>query len=340
MSDRVSCAYRRGNVQEETTIEPNPVCPNCFTEKVGPYCTQCGQDARDYRRAFPSIFSNVLEESFHFDGRFVNTLKLLILKPGELSREFSLNRRARYVPAVRLYLFTSLLFFFVFAFSAGSRSETARVVDVDLSTVTTQTDTRPLNRYLDAEYRAKVALIEARKGGAARLILLQWAALIKSDDELKDSGLTGVLLPLVIDALVSPKRTFEVLLDNVAIAIFVFLPLYALVLKLFYLGVGRRYYIEHLVFSMHLHSVGFIVFTALSCLALINTQGDSPDAVSLWLPTGLVLAYFVYHYLALIRYYRQSWLKTSIKFAALTVVYGILLGVTMFSTAAFTLTTL
>ena len=214
------------------------------------------------------------------------------------------------------------------------------VVNVDLSNVKTQTDTRPLHLYLDAEYRAKVALIEARKGGIGRLILLQWAALIKSDDELKDSGLTGVLLPLVIDALVSPKRTFEVLLDNVAIAIFVFLPVYALVLKLFYLGVGRRYYIEHLVFSMHLHSVGFIVFTALSCLALINTQGDSPDAVSLWLPTGLVLAYFVYHYLALIRYYRQSWLKTSIKFAALTAVYGILLGVTMFSTAAFTLTTL
>ena len=282
----------------------------------------------------------MLEESFHFDGRFVNTLKLLILKPGELSREFSLNRRARYVPAVRLYLFTSLLFFFVFAFSAGSRSETARVVDVDLSAVTTQTDTRPLNLYLDAEYRAKVALIEARKSGVGRLILLQWAALVESDDELNESGLTAVLLPLVIDALVSPKRTFEVLLDNVAIAIFILLPLYALVLKLFYLGVGRRYYIEHLVFSMHLHSVGFIVLTALSCLALINTRGDNPATGSLWLQTGLVLAYFVYHYLALMRYYDQSWMKTSIKFATLTTVYGVLLGLTMFSTAAFTLTTL
>ena len=282
----------------------------------------------------------MLEESFHFDGRFANTLKLLLLKPGELSREFSLNRRARYVPAVRLYLFTSLLFFFVFALDAGSRAESARAIDMDLPDVTAQTDTRPLNHYLDSEYRAKVALIEARKGSFGRLVLLQWAILIESDDELNDSDVSRALLPLVVDALVSPKRTFDVLIDNVAIAIFVFLPLYALVLKLFYLGVNRRYYIEHLVFAMHLHSVGFIVFTALACTAFVSRQGNSPTAALAWLQSGLVVAYFGYHYLSLLRYYGQSWFKTSIKFTVLTAVYGVLLGATMFSTAAFTLTTL
>ena len=282
----------------------------------------------------------MLEESFHFDGRFANTLKLLLLKPGELSREFSLNRRARYVPAVRLYLFTSLLFFFVFALNAGSRAESARVIDIDLPDATAQTDTHALNRYLDSEYQAKVALIEARKGSFGRVMLLQWAVLLESDSELNDSDVTRLLLPLVVDALVSPKRTFDVLIDNIAIAIFVFLPLYALVLKLFYLGVNRRYYIEHFVFAMHLHSVGFIVFTALACIAFVSRQGNSPTADLAWLQTGLVIAYFGYHYLSLLRYYGQSWFKTSIKFTVLTAVYGVLLGATMFSTAAFTLTTL
>ena len=282
----------------------------------------------------------MLEESFHFDGRFANTLKLLLLKPGELSREFSLNRRARYVPAVRLYLFTSLLFFFVFALNAGSRAESARVIDIDLPGATAQTDTHGLNRYLDSEYQAKVALIEARKGSFGRVMLLQWAVLLESDSELNDSDVTRLLLPLVVDALVSPKRTFDVLIDNVAIAIFVFLPLYALVLKLFYPGVNRRYYIEHLVFAMHLHSVGFIVFTALACIAFVSRQGNSPTAALAWLQTGLVIAYFGYHYLSLLRYYGQSWFKTSIKFTVLTAVCGVLLGATMFSTAAFTLTTL
>ncbi|HIC33174.1 MAG TPA: hypothetical protein EYO78_00115, partial [Gammaproteobacteria bacterium] len=146
-----------------------------------------------------------------------------------------MNRRARYVPAVRLYLFTSLLFFFVFALNAGSRAESARVIDIDLPDATAQTDTHALNRYLDSEYQAKVALIEARKGSFGRVMLLQWAILLESDSELNDSDVTRLLLPLVVDALVSPKRTFDVLIDNIAIAIFVFLPLYALVLKLFYL---------------------------------------------------------------------------------------------------------
>ena len=282
----------------------------------------------------------MLEENFHFDGRLANTLKLLLLKPGELSQEFSSNRRARYVPAVRLYLFASLLFFFVFAFSAESRLEMRRAVDIEVPDGMTQTDTGPLNVYLDAEYQAKVALIESRKSSVGRLILLQWAALIESDDEVSNSNLMTVLLPLTIDALVSPKRTFNVLLDNFALAIFVFLPLYALVLKLFYLGISRRYYIEHLVFSMHLHSVGFLVLTALACIAWVNARGDSQGTVLLWLQSGLVFAYFVHQFLALRRYYRQSWPRTSIKFIALTAVYGLLLSVTMFSTAAITLTTL
>ena len=244
------------------------------------------------------------------------------------------------MPAVRLYLFTSLLFFFVFALNAGSRAESARVIDIDLPGATAQTDTHGLNRYLDSEYQAKVALIEARKGSFGRVMLLQWAVLLESDSELNDSDVTRLLLPLVVDALVSPKRTFDVLIDNVAIAIFVFLPLYALVLKLFYPGVNRRYYIEHLVFAMHLHSVGFIVFTALACIAFVSRQGNSPTAALAWLQTGLVIAYFGYHYLSLLRYYGQSWFKTSIKFTVLTAVYGVLLGATMFSTAAFTLTTL
>jgi hypothetical protein len=171
-------------------------------------------------------------------------------------------------------------------------------------------------------------------------MLLQWVVLIESDSELNDSDVTRLLLPLVVDALVSPKRTFDVLIDNVAIAIFVFLPLYALVLKLFYLGVNRRYYIEHLVFAMHLNSVGFIVFTALAGIAFVSRQGNSPTAALAWLQSGLVIAYFGYHYLSLLRYYGQSWFKTSIKFTVLTAIYGVLLGATMFSTAAFTLTTL
>ena len=52
-------------------------------------------------------------EAFEVDARIFQTLKLLLFKPGSLSTEFSRNRRARYMSPIRLYLFTSLVFFLV-----------------------------------------------------------------------------------------------------------------------------------------------------------------------------------------------------------------------------------
>jgi hypothetical protein len=47
----------------------------------------------------------------HLDGRMWSTLWVLLVKPGEVSRQFVLNRRARFLPPFRLYLVISLVFF-------------------------------------------------------------------------------------------------------------------------------------------------------------------------------------------------------------------------------------
>ena len=87
-------------------------CANCGAERSGPYCSRCGQNDRDYQRALPPLLSELLSEAFELDSRLVRTLKLLLFKPGALSLEFSKNRRASYVSPIRLYFFTSILFFF------------------------------------------------------------------------------------------------------------------------------------------------------------------------------------------------------------------------------------
>ena len=50
----------------------------------------------------------------HFDGSFFVTLKDLLFKPGFLSREYMLGRRKKYLHPVRMYVFTSAVFFLVF----------------------------------------------------------------------------------------------------------------------------------------------------------------------------------------------------------------------------------
>ncbi len=87
------------------------LCENCGRPRAERFCSQCGQNDRTYSRSLFPVLGELVRESFEFDGRLAQTLKLLLFKPGRLSTEFSRNRRARYMTPVRLYLFTSVVFF-------------------------------------------------------------------------------------------------------------------------------------------------------------------------------------------------------------------------------------
>ncbi|MBT8049889.1 MAG: DUF3667 domain-containing protein, partial [Gammaproteobacteria bacterium] len=71
-------------------------------------------------RFFPALLREMLEDFADFDSRFMRTLKPLLLKPGKLTRDYLDGRRFRYVPPLRLYIFSSILLFFLLALLAGS----------------------------------------------------------------------------------------------------------------------------------------------------------------------------------------------------------------------------
>jgi len=87
------------------------LCENCGRPRADRFCSLCGQNDRTYTRSLFPVLGELVRESFEFDARLAQTLKLLLFKPGSLSTEFSRNRRARYMTPVRLYLFTSVIFF-------------------------------------------------------------------------------------------------------------------------------------------------------------------------------------------------------------------------------------
>src|SRR6266705_4218099 len=94
-------------------------CENCGARLSGPYCSQCGQAAIDYRRSFGHVLVDVLNEFLNWDSKFFATIALLIVKPWRLTNEFVAGRRVRYVHPLRLYLLASILFFF--AVNYGTR---------------------------------------------------------------------------------------------------------------------------------------------------------------------------------------------------------------------------
>lgn len=97
--------------------QPDSKCDNCGEALRGPFCWVCGQKDTHYNRSVFKVIGDFFKEMFDVDSRVFTTLSKLFLRPGTLSIEFRDNKRASYVTPIRLYLFSSLVFFFLFAVS-------------------------------------------------------------------------------------------------------------------------------------------------------------------------------------------------------------------------------
>lgn len=116
-------------------------CLNCGTEVKGRFCQYCGQENIEPKESFWGLVTHFFHDITHFDGKFFTTLKLLITKPGFLSKEYILGRRARHLHPIRMYVFTSALFFilfFTFFFS---------VTDMGFGTKPTDKNRKPIAVY-------------------------------------------------------------------------------------------------------------------------------------------------------------------------------------------------
>ena len=78
---------------------------------MGSYCFNCGQHAHESARSISALFHDAWHIATHVDSRFWQTLYILLLKPGRLTKEYFAEKRARYLPPVRVYLVLSVLFF-------------------------------------------------------------------------------------------------------------------------------------------------------------------------------------------------------------------------------------
>ena len=111
---------------------------------------------------------------------------------------------------------------------------------------------------------------------------------------------------------------------------FVLLPVVALIFKFWYLF-AKRYYVEHLIFSLHNHS---FLFVGLVLILLANLAGDMltqneylkmatasewlANAIGIWIPLYLLISLRVV--------FQQNWLMTAGKFVVIGLSYMALLA--------------
>lgn len=260
------------------------VCQNCGATLRGPYCSSCGQHDIDYHRSFYHLTHDLLENLFHFEGKFLANVAWLLAKPGRLTADFVAGRRASQVHPLRFYIFVTLLFF----------------VGVHV-----------LNHgHLFAYDRKNADAGVASEPGGPKITVRESSPL---GEALNKKFAAGEL---------RPTQIFDALEGKVPTTLFLCMPLCALILKgLYWRTKPARYYIEHLIFAVHLHTWAFLVWMVSA--GYLGLAGELAHWLARWLGLALV-AWMIWYGLNAFRVvYRQSWPLTIVKATLLAVTYFI-----------------
>ena len=288
-------------------------CPNCgYTfEEVNNYCPNCGQENHDLNVPVKHLVAEFFESTLHFDTKVWHTLKYLVLKPGLLTQKFNIGQRASYVAPFRLYVFVSIVFFFVLALRAGRHDATSTE------------DQAPVTL---SELRADDPIVDSllKANGAA--------AITPGTMSASDSAVQNIENPTfkmgiskVVTFAKGGEQSKQKLLKNVSFMMFLLMPFFGFILYLFYYK-QRRNYVEHLMFSVHFHTFFFL----LTILALGIEFLYSGFDVDTW----VFILSLLYLFLALHRVYGSSYLRTFVKLIPISLVYLISLTVLFVGTLA------
>ena len=109
---------------------------------------------------------------------------------------------------------------------------------------------------------------------------------------------------------------------------FVLVPLFALILKVFYIF-KRRLYMEHIIVALHSHAFIFLSLLVLFAIDALKTL--APQTAWIDVPLALLNAaawiwIFVYLWLMQKRVYGQGWFFTTVKYGCIGICYTVLLS--------------
>jgi len=89
------------------------VCANCghYFGQDENFCPKCGQENHSPNQPIKHYIVELIEAFLHLDSKFFHTIWVILRYPGLITKEYNENKRARYMPPIRLYVFVSLVFF-------------------------------------------------------------------------------------------------------------------------------------------------------------------------------------------------------------------------------------
>ena len=130
------------------------------------------------------------------------------------------------------------------------------------------------------------------------------------------------------------KLFMETVRSNIPVMMLCCIPLFAFILKILYIR-QRRFYVEHLVYALHIHSFLYVAVIITSLLSMGAKQ--TMPALSGWIIGLMSCAILVQIFLSIRRVYGQGWFFSTVKFLFGGLVYFVILVLAVAATTFVTL---
>jgi hypothetical protein len=319
-------------------------CLNCGAYVEERYCTRCGQENVEIKESFGHLISHFFSDLTHYDSKLFTTLKDLLFKPGFLTKEYLAGRRTAYLHPIRMYVFVSFLYFLITLGFNNVENQTEEAIAQTAAqnakkkmadSLTTMLSTGEKNqKYVkikDSILKSIISKINAdsiQDPDFTIIFNLRYKDLVAFDstqnllpEQKKEKG----FVPWLYHRWLNTIRLYSVRETKLQIAnktvhfvpkmMFVLLPLFALLLKLFY-NKKKYFYADHLILCVHFHTAVFLLFLTVNIISLLF------PALSKYTDIQFLLV-SIYLGFALSKTYNQSVLVTIFKVVALTIIYSI-----------------
>lgn len=265
-------------------------CLNCGAQVNGKFCSECGQENLEVRDGFFHLVGHFIADYFHYDSKFLRSMKLLFFKPGFLTKQYWDGKRGQYIHPLRLYFFVIVIGVLVGGFFFENYKDAIRE-RIMMATVNFNSTKQDVDQDSTSSERPSI-----NANGDLQFEM--------------DEATAKQRIVVGIDRFIGQLKYI----------MFGLLPLYALIFKILYIR-RKSFFVDHLIYAMHLQSFAFLSRLGFALLAFLIPVLDSPLK---WISYGLIMAYTA---ISLRYLYSQSWWKTVLKSLIATVLIVLTIAV-------------
>ena len=332
-------------------LRKDKTCLNCGNNVDHHYCSHCGQENTETRQPFYFLITHFIEDFVHYDSSFWQTIKNLFLKPGKITNEYLSGKRNSSVNPVKLYIFISFVTFFLIAIVPSKSSIIEENVEIKPTKELLNKEKIQVKQNLDS-------LVIDGKISKTQKDLIQNAVDNEKEIDLNELDIKTIekyekeidanapLLTRFISKFKElrandvsteeiAKSIIEQTLKLIPKALFIYMPLFAFLLWLFY-NKKKNWYFDHGIFTLHYFSVVLISVLLIYLITALSSYIEISFFVSILRFLAVLIGiYTVLNFLlGLRRRYAQNLFITLVKgfiliginsFIFFTIIFGIII---------------